>query len=47
MSHHFSRTLDSDFGAAVERKTAALEETGFGIVTEISGRKPHPRSWPT
>lgn len=35
MGYYFSRTLESDFGAAVERTTAALKRAGFGIITEI------------
>lgn len=35
MSYHFSKTLDLPFDQAIEKTTAALEEEGFGILTEI------------
>jgi uncharacterized protein (DUF302 family) len=35
MSYYFSKTLDSDFDAVVERTTAALKGAGFGIITDI------------
>ncbi|PAP78219.1 DUF302 domain-containing protein [Rubrivirga marina] len=31
----FTRTLDADLAAAEERATAALQDEGFGILTEI------------
>jgi len=39
MSYYFSKRLDSDFDAAVERTTAALKRAGFGIITEIDVRE--------
>ncbi|MEX0769578.1 MAG: DUF302 domain-containing protein [Balneolaceae bacterium] len=35
MSYHYSKTLDLPFEQAIEKTTAALEEEGFGILTEI------------
>ena len=35
MSYYFSKKLRSDFPHAVERVTEALQQNGFGIVTEI------------
>lgn len=39
MSYYFSRTLETDFDAAVERTTDALRQAGFGIITEIDVRE--------
>ena len=38
MSYYFSKTIQSDFDAAVEKVTAALKTEGFGILTEIDIR---------
>ena len=38
MSFTISKSLDSDFDAAVARTTAALKTEGFGILTEIDVR---------
>ena len=38
MSYYFSKTIQSDFDAAVEKVTAALKAEGFGILTEIDIR---------
>ncbi len=35
MTYHFSKTLDGDFDAIVDRVTAALKAQGFGILTDI------------
>ena len=35
MSYHFSKTLDASFDEAIEKVTAALQEKGFGVLTEI------------
>ncbi len=35
MSYYFSKMLQTDFDAAIERTTAALKQQGFGIITEI------------
>jgi uncharacterized protein (DUF302 family) len=35
MSYYFSKTIQSDFDAAIEKVTAALQAEGFGILTEI------------
>ncbi len=35
MSYYFSKILDTDFDAAIERVTAQLAEVGFGILTTI------------
>lgn len=35
MSYYFARTLSTSFDDAVARTTAALNEDGFGIITEI------------
>lgn len=35
MSYHFSKTIRSDFDAAIEIVTAALAAKGFGIMTSI------------
>jgi uncharacterized protein (DUF302 family) len=38
MSYYFSKIIQSDFDAAVEKVTAALKTEGFGILTEIDIR---------
>ena len=35
MSYYFAKRLETGFEEAVERATAALQERGFGILTEI------------
>jgi len=35
MSYYFSKILESDFDAAIEKVTASLKAEGFGILTEI------------
>lgn len=35
MSYHFSKTLSTDFDAAIANVTEALKQEGFGILTEI------------
>ena len=35
MSYYFSKTVDQSFDEAIENVTAALQEKGFGILTEI------------
>lgn len=35
MNYYFSKTIQSDFEAAVSRVTDALKNEGFGILTEI------------
>ncbi len=35
MSFYFSKTIDTTFGDAIEKVTAALKSEGFGILTEI------------
>jgi len=35
MSYYFAKRLETGFDEAVERATAALQERGFGILTEI------------
>jgi len=35
MTYYFSKTLDAGFDDAVERTTKALNQEGFGIITEI------------
>ena len=35
MSYYFAKTLETGFEDAVERTTAALQERGFGVLTEI------------
>lgn len=39
MSYYFSRTLDLDFDAAVQRTRDALKVEGFGVITEIDVRQ--------
>ncbi|MCH8124356.1 DUF302 domain-containing protein [candidate division KSB1 bacterium] len=35
MSYYFSKTVNQSFDEAIENVTAALQEKGFGILTEI------------
>ncbi len=35
MAYTFSKTLDMDFDQAIEHVTAALQQAGFGVLTEI------------
>ena len=35
MSYYFSKTVEQPFDEAIENVTAALQEKGFGILTEI------------
>lgn len=35
MSYCFSRQVDGEFGAVVERVTAALKQRGFGVLSDI------------
>ena len=35
MSYYFSKVVDDDFEAAIERVTARLAEAGFGVLTTI------------
>ncbi len=35
MSYYFSKTVNDDFDAAIERVTAELGEAGFGVLTTI------------
>lgn len=35
MSYYFSKTVNQGFDEAIENVTAALQEKGFGILTEI------------
>lgn len=35
MSYHFSTTITSEFGKAIEAVTAALAQKGFGVLTTI------------
>ena len=35
MCYHFSKTLSADFDAAIAKVTEALQQEGFGILTEI------------
>lgn len=39
MSYYFSRILDLDFDAAVQRTRDALKAEGFGVITEIDVRQ--------
>lgn len=39
MSYYFSKTLDLDFDAAVQRTRDALRLEGFGVITEIDVRQ--------
>lgn len=36
MSYYFSKTLDMPFEQAIQKTTEALEEEGFGVLTEIN-----------
>jgi len=38
MSYYFARTLDAGFEDAVARTRAALQQQGFGVITEIDVR---------
>jgi uncharacterized protein (DUF302 family) len=35
MAYTFSKTLDMDFDQAIEHVTAALQQAGFGVLTDI------------
>ena len=35
MSYYFAKTLETSFDEAISRVTAALQEQGFGVLTEI------------
>lgn len=35
MSYYFSKLIDDDFDDAIERVTAALADSGFGVLTTI------------
>ncbi len=35
MKYYYSKTLDGNFDAIIERVTEALSEEGFGVLTEI------------
>ena len=35
MAYHFSKKVDMDFDAAVDRTKSVLKENGFGVLTEI------------
>lgn len=35
MSYYFSKTLNTDFDAAISRVTEELKKEGFGVLTEI------------
>jgi uncharacterized protein (DUF302 family) len=35
MSYYFAKTLDASFEEAIAKVTAALQEKGFGVLTEI------------
>jgi uncharacterized protein (DUF302 family) len=35
MSYYFNKTIRASFGEAVRRATEALQQEGFGIITEI------------
>jgi uncharacterized protein (DUF302 family) len=39
MSYYFSKTVDADFDAAIERVTEELKKEGFGILTQIDVRE--------
>lgn len=39
MSYFFARTLNSDFAAAIQRTTEALNAEGFGVLTQIDVKK--------
>ncbi len=38
MSYHFTTTLETSFEDAIEKVTDALQEEGFGVLTEIDVR---------
>ena len=35
MSYYFSKKIDASFDEAIDRTTAALQQEGFGVLTEI------------
>ncbi|MFZ5609976.1 MAG: DUF302 domain-containing protein [Pseudomonadota bacterium] len=35
MTYHFSKRLEGDFDAIIERVTAALKQEGFGVLSDI------------
>ncbi len=39
MSYYFARTLNADFASAVARTRQALQQEGFGVITEIDVRQ--------
>lgn len=39
MSYYFSTVIDADFDEAIARTRAALQEEGFGVVSEIDIQK--------
>jgi uncharacterized protein (DUF302 family) len=39
MSYYFAKTLDTDFETAVARTREALQNEGFGVITEIDVTK--------
>ena len=39
MTYYFAKTLDADFDAAVARVREALQQEGFGVITEIDVAK--------
>ncbi len=39
MSYYFSKTVDADFDAAIEKVTEELKKEGFGILTQIDVRE--------
>ncbi len=45
MSYYFSKTVNQSFDEAIENVTAALQEKGFGILTEIDVTETLKRSW--
>lgn len=40
--HGFRATLNVPYEEAIEKATAALQEEGFGVLTEIDGELPAP-----